>query len=100
MKVLHLEDNPLDAELVRGFLRKEWPECQISVVADRPRFVQELDRGGHDLIVSDYSLLAFSGMEGFKIARERVPETPFIFFSGTIREEDAISAMRDGAADY
>lgn len=100
MKILHLEDSPMDAELVSDFLHAEWPACQIKVVADRPHFVSALQEGPHDVILSDFSMAAFSGWEGFRLARESEPETPFIFFSGTIREEVALDAVRDGAADY
>jgi two-component system cell cycle sensor histidine kinase/response regulator CckA len=100
MKILHLEDSPVDAELVSHFLHEEWPACQIKVVADRPHFLSALHEGPHDLILSDFSMTAFSGWEGFRLSREYEPETPFIFFSGTIREEVALDAVREGAADY
>jgi len=100
VKILHLEDNPLDAELAREFLRREWPDCEIAVVDARPTFLAALQDQEHDIILSDFSLVSFSGLEGFKLARERTPDTPFIFFSGTIPEDVAITAVRDGAADY
>lgn len=100
MKILHLEDNGFDAELVRESLRQRWPDCVTEVVADRPTFVAALERDRFDLILSDFSLVAFSGLDGLHLARQVRPETPFIFFSGTIREETAIEAMRDGASDY
>lgn len=100
MKILHLEDNATDAELVRDSLQDEWPDCQMTVVATKTDCVAALQRQRYDLILSDYSLVSFSGLDGLHIARQHQPETPFIFFSGTIREETAIEAMRDGASDY
>ena len=100
MKILHLEDNPRDAVLVHDLLASEWPECFISVVATREDFVSLLKLGGYDLIISDYQLPGFNGLDALEIVREVAPETPFVFFSGTLGEESAIEAVRSGAADY
>ena len=100
MKILHLEDNATDAELVLDWLREEWPDCETHVAATQPECLAALQRQPFDLILSDYSLISFSGHDGLRLARQYQPDTPFIFFSGTIREETAIEAMRDGAWDY
>jgi PAS domain S-box-containing protein len=100
MKILHLEDNARDAGLVRDVLAVDWPDCVIEVVATRDDFLAALARGGHDLIISDYQLPGFNGLEALQLVRERAPEIPFIFYSGTLGEERAIEAVRAGAADY
>ena len=100
MKILHLEDNARDAALVRDVLLLDWPGCAIRVVANRPDFTAALAEGGWDLIISDYQLPGFNGLEALQMVRERAPEIPFIFFSGTLGEERAIEAVRSGAADY
>jgi two-component system cell cycle sensor histidine kinase/response regulator CckA len=100
MKILHLEDNPHDAALVRDLLAIDWPDCEIKVVAARDEFLGALAAGGHDLIISDYRLPGFDGLEALQLARERAPHIPFIFYSGTLGEERAIEAVRAGAADY
>lgn len=100
MKILHLEDNALDAELVRDCLELEWPDCVTTVVATEHECRAAFKAARYDLILSDFSLVSFSGLDGLRLAREFQPEVPFIFFSGTIREETAIEAMRDGASDY
>lgn len=99
MKILHLEDNARDAALVRDVLTVDWPDCTITLVATRDDFLRALP-GGHDLIISDYKLPGFNGLEALQLVRERVPDIPFIFFSGTLGEERAIEAVRAGAADY
>jgi len=63
-------------------------------------FVSALERGGIDLILSDYTLPGFDGSSALEIAREKVPDVPFIFVSGTLGEEAAIDGLRDGATDY
>jgi PAS domain S-box-containing protein len=99
MKILHLEDNPRDAALVRDVLSVDWPDCHITTVATRDDFLRGLT-GGYDLIISDYKLPGFDGLEALQLVRERAPAIPFIFFSGTLGEERAIEAVRAGAADY
>lgn len=100
LKILHLEDDATDAALVREFLLAEWPRCQIKVVSSRFAFIGELQLWRYDLILADYTLGAFNGMEALQIAKERAPDTPFIFVSGTIGEDKAIEAVRCGAQDY
>ncbi|HWA88045.1 MAG TPA: response regulator [Opitutus sp.] len=100
MKILHLEDNPGDALLVRELLQGEWPDCVITLVSDGPGYRAELARGGYDLILSDFSLVGFDGGEALRLAHAASPQTPFIFLSGNIGEERAIEAVRAGAVDY
>ncbi len=100
MKILHLEDDRHDAELTHVVFHQEWPGCEVAVVSTRPEFLAQLSRGGHDLILSDFKLTNFNGMEALKLAREQRPDVPFLFLSGTIGEDQAIEAMRAGATDY
>lgn len=100
MKILHLEDDRNDAELLRALLLAEWPDCEITLVGDRTAFLDALQPGGHDLILSDFKLPGFSGLEALQLALERTPDTPFLFVSGTIGEDLAIEAVQAGAADY
>jgi len=99
MKILHLEDNPIDAELARETFLDEWPDCEIKVVDNRRDFVAEFPNGP-DLIISDFNLVDFTGLEALSLARQLLPDVPFIFLSGTIGEDRAIDALRGGANDY
>ncbi|MEO7414953.1 MAG: response regulator [Opitutaceae bacterium] len=98
--MLHLEDNPGDAELVSELIKDEWPNCEISLVSTRFTFTGELQLNRYDLILADFSLTAFDGQEALAIALAQAPDTPFIFLSGTIGEDFAIEAVRGGAHDY
>src|SRR5690606_37309996 len=100
MKILHLEDNPQDVELTREIFSEEWPGCSISAVCSRGDFLRELASGKHDVILSDFQMAGFNGMEALQLAREKQPATPFIFLSGTIGEDRAVEALRNGASDY
>jgi two-component system cell cycle sensor histidine kinase/response regulator CckA len=99
MKILHLEDNVYDAELIQQIFLSEWPDCEIKRVDSRADFVAELP-GGHEIILSDFSLVNFNGLEALELAHRNFPEVPFIFLSGTIGEDRALMALRAGASDY
>lgn len=85
---------------MRSVILEEWPDCQIKVVSSRFTYTGELQLSRYDLILADYSVVAFDGMEALALAKKRVPDTPFIFLSGTIGEDRAIEAVRFGADDY
>lgn len=100
VKILHLEDDDLDAELLKNILLDEQIDCEISLVQDRRTFQEALIKSEFDLIFSDNSLPSFDGIDALRFAKKVQPNTPFIFFSGTIDEDVAIEAMRWGATDY
>jgi len=100
LRVLLLEDEARDAELVRDVLEAGGIVCDITRVQTREEFVASLDRGGFDLILADHTLPSFDGMSALKIAAQRSADLPFIFVSGTLGEEVAIEAIKLGATDY
>jgi PAS domain S-box-containing protein len=99
-RILHLEDDPKDAELVQAMLETEGVACRVTRVETQVDFLASLDREGFDLILADYTLPSFDGISALKIAVEKRPEVPFIFVSGTLGEEVAIEALKIGATDY
>ncbi len=98
--LLHLEDDRLDAELQDELLRAEGFEVDSTRVDRRADFITALERGAWTLILADYSMPGFDGLSALKIAREKTPDLPFIFVSGTMGEEVAIEALKNGATDY
>jgi len=100
LRILHLEDDPNDMELVRSTLKKGGIDCDVEVVSDRPSFVAAFERGNADLILSDFSLPSFDGLSALKIVRARAADLPFIIVSGTLGEEAAIESLHSGATDY
>ena len=100
LRILHLEDNPTDAELIQGILETEGIICAVTRVDTQADFFASIERGGFDLILTDYTLPSFDGLSALKIALEKCPDVPFIFVSGTLGEEVAVEALKIGATDY
>ena len=100
LRILHLEDDPMDAELVLMTLSSEGVDCEVKVVSRRDEFGSALARGGIDLILADFALPSFDGMSALAMVRERYPDLPFVFVSGKLGEEAAIESLKSGATDY
>ncbi len=100
VRILHLEDNRNDSNLLEALLDEAGLRCELIRIETRGEYAGWLDTGGFDLIVSDYTLPSFDGGEALRMARERRPEIPFIFFSGTMGEDNAVQALLGGATDY
>jgi diguanylate cyclase (GGDEF)-like protein/PAS domain S-box-containing protein len=100
IRVLQLEDNPVDAELVLRRLKADGLDVLVRVVADELGFRHAFGDFAPQIILSDFSLRGFDGLSALEIARAMAPTTPFIFVSGTIGEERAIEALKRGATDY
>jgi PAS domain S-box-containing protein len=99
-RILNLEDDANDASLNEAMVSARWPHCELLRVDNREDFVAALERGDFDLIMSDYTMPDFDGLEALALARARRPEIPFLYVSGTIGEDGAIEALKNGATDY
>ncbi len=99
LRVLTLEDEPNDTELIKELLEAEEIVCDVTRVDTQQDFVAALQQGRIDLILADYTLPSFDGLSALKLAMSRCPEVPFIFVSGTLGEEVAIEAIKIGATD-
>ena len=100
LRVLHLEDDPHDAELVAARLRADGLVCEIVRVDTRPLFEAALTSGPWDVILADDRLPSFDGAGALALARDLRPEVPFLFVSGTLGEEVAVERLKAGATDY
>jgi len=95
-----VEDVATDAELAAKVLERAAIACNIRRTDTAVEFRRELDEFRPHLILSDLSMPRFNGMEALAIARRSNPDLPFIFVSGTLGEENAVNALREGATDY
>jgi PAS domain S-box-containing protein len=100
LRILSLEDDPRDAELIQGLLESEGIPCEMTRVDTQPAFRALLEEGAVDLILADYSLPSFDGISALKLAMSVRPDVPFILVSGALGEEVAIEAFKIGATDY
>jgi PAS domain S-box-containing protein len=100
LRILHLEDDPDYCDLVQSLLAKEGFEVEVVLVENRADFEGALASDKFDIILADYLLPSYNGLEALRVARERCPETPFLLISGTIGEQAAIESLKSGATDY
>ena len=96
LRILSLEDDPKDAELVQETLESDGIPCQITRVETEADFIASLEEGGFDLILADYTLPSFDGLSALKIARQGWPQVPFIFVSGTLGEDGYKGKEKEG----
>ena len=100
IRFLLVEDMEADAELIRREVGKTFPAAEFLWVDNRREYLDALESFAPDVILSDYNLPMFDGMSALAIAREQVPDTPFILITGALNEETAVECMKAGAWDY
>ena len=100
-KILILEDLKTDLELLARSLKKNLKtNFETKHAPGRPEFLKLLQEYTPDIILSDYSLPSFSGLDALLIAKENHPDIPFIIVTGSVNEETAVNCMKAGASDY
>jgi signal transduction histidine kinase len=100
LRILLLEDNNHDAELIQELLEADHFVCEVTRAQTRDEFVAGLEDAGLDLILADYKLPSFDGLSALQLALDARADLPFIFVSGSLGEEVAIEAVKIGATDY
>jgi PAS domain S-box-containing protein len=100
LRILILEDNPADAELVQFELQEAGIVFTAKVVMTKNDFIQELKTFSPDIILSDYDLSEYNGTLALTEAKKRCPNIPFILVTGAVSEDRAIEILTQGAKDY
>jgi len=100
IKILHLEDNRSDSLLVQALLKSPETKFEYYFADNEKNYISILQNQKIDLILSDYHLPDYSGMEALLYAKENFPDIPFVFLSGTMGEDVAIKSLLNGATDY
>jgi PAS domain S-box-containing protein len=98
--ILHLEDNPMDRKMVEKTLQSEGISCRLISCETQSQFENALQQGGFQLMLVDYQLPGFDGLQAMEMALKECPEVPFVFLSGVLGEEAAIESLKGGATDY
>jgi len=99
LRVLMVEDNPTDVELVLLTLRKDGFEVSSDVVQTVEEFTRRIQRTNYDLILADYNLPQWSGMEALEILRRQNLDVPLIVVTGYLGDEKAVECIKQGATD-
>ncbi len=101
IRILYIDDNPHDRELVKDALEQAEADFTLTLAESREQFESLLDAGDKwDLILSDFNILGFNGLQVLEFVKNRYPDLPVLIVTGTGSEEIAVEAMRSGAADY
>ena len=100
IRILILEDNPADAELVKRQLRKENLEFASKIVKTKEAFLKALEQLKPDIIFIDYPLSSVDGISVMLLAKCKTPDVPVIIVSGEVGEDLAIEMLHSGASDY
>ncbi len=100
INVLHLEDEESIVKVVQSILQKDGRAVNSIQVQTEAEYSEALKNKDIDLVIADYSLPEYNGLNALRLLRKDDSETPFILFSGSIGEEKAIASLREGATDY
>ena len=100
LRVLHLEDNSWDAELIKAELENSKVPCSITQICSPKEFEAALKRADFDIVLSDSQLPGFETLKALTRTREVCPTVPFIFVSGTTSPTIKANAFFRGAADF
>jgi len=100
LRILHLEDEQDYSDFVREILAEAHIGAEVVTVSTQAQFEAACQSGTFALILADYSLPDYTGIQALHHALEVCPNTPFILLSGTIGEPAAIESLRSGATDY
>jgi signal transduction histidine kinase len=100
LRIVLVEDEPGDAELLERELRKSGTPFSLVRVASRAELLRALESGRPDVIISDHHLPQFSGRHALTIVQQLETPPPFILVTGSLDEETAVDYMKAGAADY
>jgi PAS domain S-box-containing protein len=99
-RVLYVDDSALDRELVKDALTDDGAGFELTEAASREAFELAIREGGFDIVLSDFNILGFEGLQVLETVKELSPDTPVVIVTGTGSEEVAVEAMKRGAADY
>jgi signal transduction histidine kinase len=100
LRALLVEDNPLDATLVLRSLYKEGFEVTSDVVQDEAAFTQSLRKNPPEVVLADYNLPNWKGMEALGVLRQEGLDIPMILVTGALGDVNAVECIRQGVTDY
>jgi CheY-like chemotaxis protein len=101
VKILLLEDLSTDQILLKRQVQKQIPNAVFTIADSKESFTERLKWGTYDVILSDYNIPGYNGLEALLSVREKMPHVPFIFITGTLNDEERVAhAILSGASGY
>jgi len=100
LRVLVVEDNPDDAALCQRLLRKVYPEARCDVIQTPQEFSRQIGSTYYDVILSDYALGPWTGVDAFNLMQKAGRDVPFILVTGALDETRAVECVKSGITDY
>jgi PAS domain S-box-containing protein len=100
IRILYIDDSPLDRALVRDALMMEAKGFELIEATSRQQVEALLDSERYDVVLSDLNILGYSGLQVLEAVQTSAPQIPIIIVTGTGSEEVAVEALKRGAADY
>ena len=100
VNILYIDDNPHDRALVCDALEKEAKGFKVIQAASQKEFEECLEKGGFEIVLTDFNILGFEGLQVLQAVQEKYPAMPVIVVTGTGSEEVAVESLKRGAADY
>lgn len=98
VRILHLEDDESDMELVARELRQVVPACEVRVAESRSDFFEALDEAEFDMVLSDSEIVDIDGLSALQITRQRYPGIPFLFVSGCFEGKNGVETLKSAGA--
>lgn len=99
-QILFLEDNPDDVELIENELTEAGMKFMSRRIDNKNQFLKEVNDFSPDIILADYSLSMFNGVQAFRMLKEKNMTVPFILVTGVLSEELALECLKEGIDDF
>ena len=100
LRILFVEDSPADLEICLRELRKAKLDVRADIVQSESEYVQKLSADAYDIVLADYRLGGWTGVEAFKLLKERGARVPFILVTGALGDDVAVDCIKQGVSDY
>ena len=100
IKILYIDDNPMDRALVRDSLEREHEGFKLTEAKSQKEFEKQIIKNTFDLVLTDFNILGYEGLQVLDYVRNNFPDIPVIVVTGTGSEEIAVQSMKKGASDY
>lgn len=100
VRLLHLEDNPRAAQIIREQIEANGLACEISHVTSQAQFERAVAKRSFDLVLCDYNIPCYDPFTAMDEVHRTQPDVPVIFISGAMGDDPTGKCLQEGAADY